>query len=548
MAQKLQSISIEAAGFAGINTQDSPTSIDPSFAAKANNCVIDQFGRIGSRKGSVLLTETYGSAGTNTTHLLTEEVDSIFEFTAYDGTTTVLYAGNQNTAVPNSKSIFKNEINPIDIVPASYLVTQNNWKMASLSNKAYFFQKNHEPLIWDGSGDLEQLNGSSHSNGTPPQANEVIAAYGKLWAADIEGDKQTLYWSDTLIGGHWSGGSSGSLNLTTVFPNGYDEIVALSAHNGFLIIFCRNCIIIYEGAETPNDTAFKLSDIVEGVGCIERDSVQHTGTDIIFLSADGLRTFGRTIQEKSMPIGNLSKNVRNDLMADVKRHAGPIKSVYSSEEAFYLLALPDEDITYCFDMRGLLPDNSARVTTWSGIDPRCLLRRTNGDLLFGKKSGIYKYTGYNDSSRNPTDSVINITLPVLSTYTMTYESNPMNFGQPANLKFLKKIEASVAGNVGEQSIFKWHYDYNPNTEKTFAITPAALEPNAGEFNIGEFTAAVGETGYVGTEFVSGIYIQTPHAHGSGNGRVLSIGIDAQINGSIYSIQRIDTQVLLGRTI
>ena len=52
MAQQLQTISIEAAGFGGINTQDSPTSIDTSFARKANNCIIDKFGRIGARKGT----------------------------------------------------------------------------------------------------------------------------------------------------------------------------------------------------------------------------------------------------------------------------------------------------------------------------------------------------------------------------------------------------------------------------------------------------------------------------------------------------------------
>jgi len=39
MAQQLQSITITAPGFAGINTQDAPLAQEPSFAAVADNCV-----------------------------------------------------------------------------------------------------------------------------------------------------------------------------------------------------------------------------------------------------------------------------------------------------------------------------------------------------------------------------------------------------------------------------------------------------------------------------------------------------------------------------
>lgn len=51
MAKQLQSIAIQAPGFFGLNTQDSPTSLSEQFALVADNCVIDQFGRIGARKG-----------------------------------------------------------------------------------------------------------------------------------------------------------------------------------------------------------------------------------------------------------------------------------------------------------------------------------------------------------------------------------------------------------------------------------------------------------------------------------------------------------------
>ena len=135
----------------------------------------------------------------------------------------------------------------------------------------------------------------------------MLSAYGRLWTADITNDTSTVYWSDLLIGHNWSGGTSGSINISKVWPNGYDEIVALAAHNGLLIIFGQHSIVVYQGAEAP--ATMSLADTVSGVGCVNRNTVQSTGTDVIFLSNTGLRSFGRTIQEKSMPISSLPKTI-----------------------------------------------------------------------------------------------------------------------------------------------------------------------------------------------------------------------------------------------
>ena len=51
MAQAIQTSTISAPGFMGLNTQDSSLDLAQGFALVANNCVIDQYGRIGARKG-----------------------------------------------------------------------------------------------------------------------------------------------------------------------------------------------------------------------------------------------------------------------------------------------------------------------------------------------------------------------------------------------------------------------------------------------------------------------------------------------------------------
>ena len=71
------------------------------------------------------------------------------------------------------------------------------------------------------------------------------------------------------------------MSLIDVFPNG-DEVVGLAAHNGFLIIFGKRNIAVY--ANPIDVTQLTLADLITDIGCIARDSIVTTGTDVMFLS------------------------------------------------------------------------------------------------------------------------------------------------------------------------------------------------------------------------------------------------------------------------
>lgn len=510
MAQQLQNITVAAPGFAGLNTQDSPIGVDPSFAAIADNCVIDQLGRVGARKG-------WEAVSTNGGAVLgsSRGIEMVYEYIDNSGDKYVISAGNNK--------IFTGTTTLTDATPTGYTPTANNWKAVTLNDHVYLFQRDHEYVLGTdhgGSFVLEEHSAHSHATGTPPEANEVLAAYGRLWAADITGNKHTVYWSDTLTGHHWTGGTSGSLDVTTVWPTGFDEITALAAHNGFLIIFGKKSILVYSGASSP--ASMTLTDTIEGVGCIARDSVQHTGTDILFLSETGVRSFGRTIQEKSMPMRDISKNVRNDLMNLVALQVNPIKSLYSSDEAFYLLTLPDSNTVYCFDMRTPLPDGSQRATTWSGMYPLSFAVLEDGEIYIGLSSGITQYKGYMDGTEK---------------YELRYFSNPLSFQNTSNLKFLKKFNLTIIGGQNTPTTLNWGYDYTQSyTKQAFTFGSS----NIGEYGISEYNTTA--------EYTSSILINTPKVNTSGSGEVVTIGIEAEINGAAFSIQRIDIHALLGRLI
>jgi hypothetical protein len=205
--------------------------------------------------------------------------------------------------------------------------------MVDFNNNVYFFQRGYQPLVYsNSSGAVQTLSSISGAAGvtTAIYGNEVLAAYGRLWTADFTNNKSTIYWSDLLIGHDWSGGTSGSIDISKVWPDGYDEIVALAAHNGLLIIFGQHSIVVYQGAQAPATMA--LADTVAGIGCVDRDTVQYTGTDVIFLSHTGLRSFGRTIQEKSMPISTLSKTITKDII-------GLILDLYTAQKKTFTCLL-----------------------------------------------------------------------------------------------------------------------------------------------------------------------------------------------------------------
>jgi hypothetical protein len=512
MSQALQTASVSAPGFFGLNTQDSPTNLESGFALVATNCIIDRYGRVGSRKGWSRVNSSSGNLGAN-------NIGVIHELVQTDGTITVLFAGNNKLfKLDGSNAVSELTYGGGGSAPT---ITASNWSCASLNGITYFFQTGHDPLIFDpavSTTTYRRVTEKTGYVGTVPSANIALSAFGRLWTANTSTVKNTVYFSDLLAGHVWSTGTAGSLNVDRVWPNGADEIQGLAAHNGFLIIFGKRQILVYQDATTPS--TMQLSDTVGGIGCISRDSIQTTGKDVLFLSNSGLRSFARTIVEKSAPLGDLSKNVRNDLIQVVSTEtAANIKSVYSESEAFYLLTLPTSKEVYCFDTRVQLQDGSFRVTTWNNIEPTALLSRRNGDVLIGKNGYVGKYGTYQDYT---------------SAYRFQYFTNHADLGNANVTSVLKRLRAVVIGGTNQYLTMKWGFDFSTNYQSGNALIPSQ---GVYEYGIAEYNIA---------EYSNGVALQTLSLPVNGSGKMVQTGYEANINGASISIQRIEIQFKDGK--
>ena len=506
MAAQQQNITLAAPGFAGINTEISPTEQGGEFASIADNCVIDHYGRIASRKGLTLTTTNSSAFGG------THNIESMHEHLTESDTKIMFGAANNK--------LWKGEAVPADVTPGGATITANNWQMVTFNDDMYAVQVGHTPIQY------------KHSTTTVaeiaaiPKGNCVMGAYGRLWVAGVSGLESVVYWSDLLDGIDFSAGSSGSIDVAEYWPRGYDTIQAIAAHNDFLIVFGKESILVYNGANGDPATNLKLSDSVNGMGCIARDTVANTGEDIYFLDNSGVRSFARTIQEKSMPIGNVSKNVRTETLERIANERsvskeGQISAIYSPEEAFYLLHYPSTDTIGCFATKNPLQDGSLRTTEWT-LTTSALHVTTTGRVILGGPSRYATYSGGTDNGE---------------AFTMKYYSNPLTFGSSTNLKFPKQVDLTLLASAGASLNVLWAFDYG-GTYRSKALSVGSLG-TVSEYGVAEYNIAT---------YSTGIKLDRIKANVGGSGVVVTIGIEANISNSSLSIQEINIQALLGRIV
>lgn len=513
MAEQLLTTSIQSPGFQGLNKQDSAVGLDSGFATKAENCVIDKYGRIGARQGWEPVHTVVGS-------ITGSAVRFVFEFVTIDGTAYTLVGVSNKLFKLVGTSLTEITYGGGGVTP---VISGDNWQAASLNSKAYLYQLGHDPLVFDPSVSTTTYRRVSEAAGylgTVQQGNCVISAFGRIWSAGEATDKSVIQFSDIQNGHILSTGTAGTLDLSSVWPDGEDEVVAMAAHNSLLYIFGRRQILSYQDPDDPYQ--MRLRDTITGIGCIARDSVQVAGTDVIFLSDTGVRSLQRTIQERSAPLRELSINVKDDLIEMLQSENLPnIKSVYSDYHAFYLLSLTENGVTYCFDMRQILPNGAARTTTWTNINPSALLYTKDRELLLGQAGYVGRYTGYQDNG---------------AVYPMSYYTNYFDFGSPTQLKIIKKIAVVFIGNAQANPSLKWGFDYN----NSFYTRSASIEnQDVAYFGVAEFG--------IGT-YSTGVFVQTVKVNVGGSGAVLQLGIEANINGNPLSVQRVDCYVKQGKTL
>lgn len=515
MSAQGQLLDLVAPGWKGLNLQRKGQLLTPDWATKATNCVIDDSYRVACRAGySVATTTPIGS---------TPNVEQIHEFRKGDGSVEMIVSwdgGIGNSLTDPSGSDISGAVTD----------TSGFWWFQNLNEKCIGFQDGQKPIVYTGAGSFATV---VESSGTAPTSSDGVAmcAWGRVYALDSDG--QTIKYSGLLDETDWGSASSGSIDMSKVWPGGMDVVTAIVPFNNSLLVFGKNQLVIWDD-NTGSQLGFDPSqaivvDSLIGVGCISQHTVQSVGDgDVLFVSRNGLQSLGRIIQERSNPLADVSKNVRDDLVAEIKEiTVTDIRSTYYPEDGLYLLSFPTigDPKTWVFDVKKKFQDDQDGsvvypITQWD-LAPYALCVRADSTLLMGDAGVVWTYGGDTDDS-------------ALIDY--AFHTPWLDLGEElANRKkVLKRLQAIVYTGTSATVFFKWAVDFEADDQDTISRTVSAS--TASEFNIAEFGLG---------EFAGGLALQIIAAPARGTGQYFKLKLETSITQG-FALQQYEIFAKIGR--
>lgn len=456
---------------------------------------------IGSMAGS-----QYGSAQYSTNSYIGQTV----EFTQYTRYIGAVLSGGNLRSVPS--------------IQPSHGVTDA--QLIPYKDAIYIFSKGDPVMVYE-RGSTYKL--SDHPDYIPPQddsgviANEIdgdiaCAAYGRLWVSGVNGNYDTIYYSDLLVPHQWYDGrgesednfnTAGIIDVREYWPNGNDRIKGIAAHNGFLVVFGRQSILIFQGVQgdPAAEDGLRLYDAIKDVGLLNQDAMCNIGTDHLFVDSIGVRALGRVIQEKSSPISEPSLNVATAIREQIAPARDIVRLLHLPSRSKAICLFPNTMTAYCFQLGQPSATGGLRVTRWTGCDfwDSVTVRSDyiDREILAGRNDrGLLVYNGYTEPSR----------------YTMSYESTVLMAG-----------ESLMQSMVPKSVIYSYHSEVVPTLYSRWGFGS----------NVMQYMAK--------TQAPKGRHeFKTSKVNVSGSGEMFRVGFDCHIEGDEFAMQQISINAVAGR--
>ena len=492
----VQTTALMGPGFKGLNTE-LPAAIgvnDPTWATALENAVYDRYGRVALRKGYITLTTTPIGG--------TPSVRVLHEFLKFDGTVSLIALGDDFNVYEST-----DDGATWSDITGSISTTTTDWKFVNYNGNCYATASGHKVWEYTGVGTFTQVTDSQVTNGT------LLSAYGRLWAGR---DASTaIDYSALLDGQDWSGSTAGAIDTANAWTQGTDEVRALAAFGATFVVFGREHVLMYVdgtgsvlGIDPDN---MYVVDTIEGTGTEHRDSIVNIGEgDLWFVSAQGVQSLARVVQDKSNPLADISTNQRTkvqDLVSSQVGQANSVQAIYSPENHFVLFLFTGDDEILHYDTQYALEDGTFRASIWTGItDREALALRRDGTVLYGLTSGeIAKYSNYRDDAGGA-DTV----------YDLVFATPWIDAGAHNNLKIIKSFYGHFYGRETLTATARWAFDFRPlEFSETFTND---YESSGAEWGSGEFG---------NDEFGTGYRFRRQYVGGMGEGQFVKLWITIQ---------------------
>ena len=274
-----------------------------------------------------------------------------------------------------------------------------------------------------------------------------------------------------------SGDGAGSIRVD-------DTITGLKVFRDSLIIFCENRIFKLTGSSSSD---FAIIPVTRNIGCINGDTIQEFGGDLVFLGPDGLRTVAATAKIGDTELGTISKNVQSIFDKNIK-----------DSLLFESVVIPDKTQYRIFFTKNGESDGITRGITCvareqgfefsevRGIKPSCtdtFVKAGDVIVLHGDFAGHI----HRQDKGNTFDGT-----PVLG----KYRSSDMAFGDTGIRKHMQRVIINYKPESAVDAELVVRYD-NENADST-RPAPYSLDSNqvAAQFGLAVFSTSVGAVRFV----------------------------------------------------
>jgi hypothetical protein len=268
-----------------------------------------------------------------------------------------------------------------------------------------------------------------------------------------------------------------------------DVVTGLKVFRDELFIFCQTKIYKIAGTSASN---FALAEVAKNVGTIANQSIQELGGDIIFLSADGIRTIAGTARIGDVELGTVSKQIQdriNDITYD------NVTSLVVRDKSQYRLFYP---VTGGLEgsQRGLIATIKVNPNTQQmgyeyadikGLKVSCCdsdyISNVETVVHGGYDGYIYKQDSGNVWTRSGGTSNIDA----------TYRSPDITMGDPGVRKNMQRVNLNwkPEGAVSANMYLKYNYDDIETPQpNVFTLTTSGSGANYGAGKYG--TSAYGQ--------------------------------------------------------
>ena len=241
---------------------------------------------------------------------------------------------------------------------------------------------------------------------------------GRCWAAGDPAYPMTVFFSDAASSSgvtYWdsvasSGKQGGFLDISGDLSVP-DTITGLATHRDFLVVFCERHILFYQVTDPIAAGGIAIYKVVDGEGCVNHNTIQGVGEDVLFLSHSGFKSLTKSLIQGDSQVNDISQPINNRVKTVLRGMAttdiNNICATYNAKYGLYLCNLPGVEswayqVQFNAWMRWYVPYDTvytdSNLTTW--MLGAATLGGTNYYGLLTLDTSLYQDKDFDNSLSN----------------------------------------------------------------------------------------------------------------------------------------------------